>query len=172
MGLLVCTMLTGNAHARGTYQDPDAFLAEVFAGEPPPAQAVWLLDERPTRVQAILGHPYEGLRVRYWLEDGRSAWILDEIGKDRPITTGIVVSRGRIEDIRVLVFRESRGWEVRRESFRDQFRGARLDGDDGLDRTIDGITGATLSVRALKRQARLALYLHGLVTGDGPKATP
>ena len=31
---------------------------------------------------------------------------------------------------------------------------------DELDRTIDGISGATLSTRALTKLARLALYLH------------
>ncbi|MCP4949490.1 MAG: FMN-binding protein [Aestuariibacter sp.] len=32
-----------------------------------------------------------------------------------------------------------------------------------LDRQIDGITGATLSVRAVTRLARMALYLHSQI---------
>ena len=93
--------------------------------------------------------------------NSRSAWILEEIGKDKPITVGLVVNNNTLERIRVLIFRESRGWEVRYPFFTDQFRGAGLADEHRLDRHIDGISGATLSVRALEKLARLALYLHG-----------
>lgn len=98
--------------------------------------------------------------MRYWGEKHRTAWILEEIGKERPITVGLVIDNGRLETVKVLVFRESRGWEVRYPFFTDQFNGARLTNEHGLDRSIDGISGATLSVRALKKLARLALFLH------------
>jgi uncharacterized protein with FMN-binding domain len=101
--------------------------------------------------------------VRYWGDAGRSAWILEEVGKEQPITVGLVVSDGRIERVKVLVFRESRGWEVRHPFFTDQFRDTGLTGERDLDRDIDGISGATLSVRALKKLARLALYLHTVI---------
>jgi hypothetical protein len=38
-----------------------------------------------------------------------------------------------------------------------QFKGASLTGDRGLDRRFDAITGATISVNAMKNMARLAL---------------
>ncbi len=44
--------------------------------------------------------------------------------------------------------------------FTEQFRGTLLTAENQLNRHIDGITGATLSVRALKKLARLSLYLH------------
>jgi hypothetical protein len=59
----------------------------------------------------------------------------------------------------VLVYRESRGQEVRQSSFLKQFKSARLAKGDQLDRDIDGIVGATLSVGAMERMARLALFL-------------
>ncbi len=71
----------------------------------------------------------------------------------------MVINEGRLEIIKVLVFRESRGEEIRHPFFTDQFKDARLDHKGNLDRTIDGISGATLSVRAMKKLARLALYL-------------
>ena len=98
-------------------------------------------------------------RIRYWDDGTRSAWILEEIGKVKPITTGYVVNSGKIERVAVLIYRESRGWEVRHKFFTDQFIGATVDGDYRLDRNIDGISGATLSVDALTRLGRLALYL-------------
>lgn len=143
----------------GVYQDPDRFVAAAFAGDPPPAKALWIDNALRAELTEILGHEPSGLRVRYWGRAGRTAWVLDEIGKHRPITGGVIVDRGAIEDIRVLVFRETRGWEIRHRFFTDQFIKARLD-RGALTEPIDGITGATLSVRAMKRIASAALLLH------------
>jgi Na+-transporting NADH:ubiquinone oxidoreductase subunit NqrC len=49
---------------------------------------------------------------------------------------------------------------VRYPFFTDQFNGLQLDENNRLQRKIDGISGATLSVNALTRLARLALHLH------------
>lgn len=159
-GLVWWLFATGIAQAQNIYQEPQEFIAESFAGTPPEPQVLWLTGALRDQVQAILDHQPAALRVRYWVRDGRSAWVLEEIGKERPITVGIVVDDRGIERIKVLVFRESRGWEVRYPFFTDQFHGARLDGSQQLDRHIDGISGATLSVRALKKVARVALLLH------------
>lgn len=149
--------------ARGTYQSSEDFLTEVFQDSVPEPEIIWFTGKLRDDATAILGHPPGNLRQRYWYRAGRSAWVLEEIGKERPITVGIVVKNNRIERIKVLVFRESRGWEVRYPFFTDQFHGASLAEDNRLDRNIDGISGATLSVRALKKLARVALLLHGKV---------
>jgi hypothetical protein len=143
-----------------SYQSSGDFLQEVFAAAPPAPRVLWLNGERKQTAAAILGHPYPGLRIRYWRKGGRTAWILEEIGKEKPITTGLVVGPAGMELLRVLDFRESRGWEVRYPFFTEQFTGIGLSEDRQLDRHIDGISGATLSVRALQKLARLALYLH------------
>jgi hypothetical protein len=148
------------AHGQDTYQEPEAFLRETFPEGVPEPEVLWLIGEIEKDVKAIMGHDLGQLRVRYWFKDGRSAWILEEIGKEEPITTGIVVDEGKIERIKVLIFRESRGWEVRYDFFTGQFKGAQLQEDHELDRPIDNISGATLSVRALTKLARLALYFH------------
>ena len=155
-------------HAGGVYQEPDAFIAEVFDGNAPKPGIIWLNKDLKLQLKEILGHDYKGLRVRYWQLDGRSAWILDEIGKGKPITTSIVVNNGRIERVRVLVFRESRGWEVRHSFFTEQFDDATLKENRELDRRIDNISGATLSVRAVTRLARIALLLDQQL--EKPKA--
>lgn len=161
--LLLLVSATGTTPAAEIYQSTQEFLSEVFGGQPPPARALWLKDDIRDTSTAIMGHPYPGLRIRYWLQGGRSAWILEETGKEKPITTGLVVNTGGMELVRVLAFRESRGWEVRYPFFTDQFRGIGLDDDYALNHAIDGISGATLSVRALEKLARLALYLHSQV---------
>ena len=143
------------------HQAPAEFLAEQL---PECRQrALWLDRGLKDEAAALLDRPYAGARVRYCEHDGRTAWILDEIGKTEPITTGIVIDAGRVEQVRVLVFRESRGGEVHREAFTRQYREATLQDDYRLDRAIDGITGATLSVWALNRQVRLALLFDRAV---------
>ena len=157
---LLLMLLAGQVLARGVYQTPEAFLDEVFATAPPAPQVLWLKGDIKAAAGEILGHSYPGLRIRYWGREQRTAWILEEIGKEKPITVGLVVNPQGMELIRVLEFRESRGWEVRYPFFTGQFSGIGLTTKRELDRPIDGISGATLSVRALKKLARLALYLH------------
>jgi len=153
-------LISAYALADSPYQSSDEFLGETFAGSPPAPKVVWLQGEVKETAGNILGHAYPGIRIRYWGKDKRTAWILEEVGKTQPITVGIVVDETGLESIRVLAFRESRGWEVRYPFFTDQFTGIQLTADNKLDRPVDGISGATLSVRALKKLARLALYLH------------
>ena len=154
----------GIAGARGVYQAPEAFLEEVFGGDVPAPEKLWVNEAMKPAIRDILGHDLAALRLSYWRRDDRTAWILEEIGRDLPITAGLVVNGGAIETVRILIFRESRGWEVRYPFFTDQFRGAALDDEGRLDTGIDGISGATLSVRAVRKLATLALYFHGVVT--------
>jgi len=168
LGALVIVMLwAAAAAAKDVYQTPEAFLEEVFDGSLPEPEALWLTGELRKQVDELLRHSSPGLRVRYWKRGERTAWILEDIGKYEPITTGVVVNSGRLQRIKVLIYRESRGWQVRHDWFTRQFEGARLTEDRRLDTNIDGISGATLSVRALTGIAELALFLHRQVTGDG-----
>jgi len=143
------------------YQSPADFIGEYLPGCTP--QALWLNSELKSEIERLVDHPWPGVRVRYCSHGDKTAWILDEIGKTEPITSGIVVDSGRIERVRVLVFRESRGSEVHRSAFISQYEDAVLDAGNDLDRRIDGITGATLSVYALSRQVKLALLLDRVV---------
>ena len=157
LALLAAALLAlGSARAE-VIQDPDAFVGEIFGGRPAP-KVLWLTRDIQAEATAILEHPPAQLRQRYWSDARRSLWILEEIGKEEPITAGFVVADGRIEHVRVLVYRESRGGEVREPAFVKQFQGAKLAKSNRLDRDIDGIVGATLSVGAMQRMARLALY--------------
>lgn len=152
------------------HQDPESFLAEFLPGCE--KKALWLTAEVKERVEQLVDRPFPGVRVRYCRAGDRTGWILDEIGKTEPITTGVVVNASQVETVRVLVFRESRGGEVHREAFVRQYEAARLNGEDALDRPIDGITGATLSVYALSRQVKLALYLDEVARQSAAKASP
>lgn len=158
IGLLLF-LFSLSVFARGVYQTDEAFLADTFNNAIPKSKVMWVKGDLRQAISDILGHNYSSLRIRYWQQEQRSAWILEEIGKDKPITFGIVIVEGYVEKVRVLAFRESRGDEIRHPAFTQQFNQARLEGDQ-LDRHIDGISGATLSVRAMTVVVELALYLE------------
>ena len=135
---------------------------------PPAMHQLWLTPAVKSRLQAILGHPYPGLRVRYWESGGKTAWVLDETGKEQPITAGIVIKQGKVESLEILAYRESRGSEVQQSFFTHQFEQAALDRRDALDKKVDGISGATLSVSAVSRMARAALALDAATRNGEP----
>tara|TARA_R110002167_G_scaffold229026_3_gene434415 strand:+ start:77 stop:619 length:543 start_codon:yes stop_codon:yes gene_type:complete len=150
--------LTGHADEDQHYQDQQDYIQEMLGALPPP-NVYWLEEKDKHIVEDILAHSFNKIRLRYWQKDQQSVWVLDEIGKEKPITVGIYVKQGQISNLRVLTYRESRGDEVRHEFFTRQFNQATLNAQLELDRHIDGITGATMSVRALSKLARIALYL-------------
>lgn len=150
------------------YQSGPDFIAETFAPAEADSRSLWLTPHVRDQAEKILTHPVAGLRVRFFQSARKTAWILDETGKERPITVGIVIEDERILDIKILAYRESRGGEVRYPAYTRQYRGSRLSASGKLDKTIDGITGATLSVRAVTNVSRLALYYHSLVMHSEP----
>lgn len=160
---LLLLMLALPAWAADQDAEIDRFLTETL-GKPPTAEMLWIVGDLQPAVRAILEHDYPAARVRYWRRGMRTVWVLDEIGKEMPITVGVAINDGAVERVKVLVYRESRGWEVKSPAFTAQFSGAKLAEGQRLDRHIDGISGATLSVRALSRLTRLALLLDRQVS--------
>lgn len=168
--LAAAVALAGDGGQAGRYMEVDDYLGSAFPAGVPKAQVLWVSGELRETVEQVLGHRFGKLRTRYWFDGDRSVWVLDEIGKELPITIGVTVRSGVIADIKVLEFRESRGWEVKYPFFTDQFKEARLAEDSRLDRDIDSITGATLSVGAVTRVARVALILHDNIPQSGAYA--
>lgn len=163
--LLACLLLiTASAFAEqyDLLSERD-FLAAAFPGERPQAGKLRINPELASELAAIFRHRFRDEKVRYWQAGTRTAWRLEEIGKEKPISIGVVVDNARLVSIAVLVYREGHGMEVAEPAFTAQFPGAALidvnDDKNRLDRDIDNITGATLSVRAMTRTARAALLL-------------
>ena len=166
--LLLCILLAPNLRAEQQLLTPEAFLAEAFAAQTPKQNVLWLTKDVALQAKNILGHAPAQLRQKYWQVGDSTAWIFEEIGKEEPITAGFVVTAGKLQQVRVLVYRESRGWEVRYPAFLKQYQGLELKTDNFLSRNIDGISGATLSVNAMNRMARLALYYDQLSRTSNP----
>lgn len=160
--LVLSLILLVPAQAATTvYLKPDKFVRDACGGRIPTTKALSLTAQHQAQITKLLRKPYRPSRVRYWVSGGKMVVILDEIGKTQPITTGFVVNEGAIEQVRVLIYRETIGSEVRRPTFTRQLAGATLKGTR-LNRRVNNIAGATLSVRALTRLAAVALYLDSV----------
>ncbi|MBI2506398.1 MAG: FMN-binding protein [Candidatus Latescibacteria bacterium] len=97
------------------------------------------------------------------------AVVSEEIGKFRPITFMVGVAPDlSVRGVAVLVFRESRGSEVRRSRFLSQYRGKSPRDPVRLNRDIVNISGATLSVRALNFGVKKVLILLQAMYGPPP----
>ena len=167
--LLASTAALGESEA-GLYLTRSEFLIESFGHDGPASSTVWIDDELRAKATKVLGHPPASLRMRYWHENERTAWIIDEIGKEQNITFGVVIDGGQVQSFRVLQFRETRGWEIRYPFFTRQFSALRLADNGRLSHGIDGISGATLSVKAATQSANFALILDEYTRTHTPAA--
>lgn len=96
------------------------------------------------------------------------AIITEEIGKFHPYTFIVAANRkGKISNIAVLVYRESRGAEIKHKRFLRQFKGKSLKSPIRINKDIINITGATMSVVTMCSGVRKVLavidafYLSG-----------
>lgn len=163
--LLICVGLlsSGALAQKGQFLTTEDFHKLAFPEQEMKWQTLWVNKTLRAEMEEILNHSVAGLRIRYWGHGQRTAWMFEEIGKELPITVGVVVEGDSIDQVHIMEYRESRGGEVRYPFFTKQFIGVKLEQNAErvkLDSHIDGITGATLSVRALKKIATLALFCH------------
>jgi len=96
------------------------------------------------------------------------AVILNEIGKHENITFIVGVSpKGKVTEVAVMEYRESRGGEVKEQRFLSQFKGKTSNDPIRVNQDIVNYTGATLSSNAIARGVRRALALTQLFYGTG-----
>ncbi|MDE0853565.1 MAG: FMN-binding protein [Nevskia sp.] len=145
------------------YETQDAFLAETFGAAVPAPRFLDLDGTAQSQINAALGHNYQQARLRYWKGNGKTAWVIEDKGKEgyQLTTAAFAVKGGAIDIARVLIYRESHGEEVAQAAFLNKFTGAHAVGGK-LDRSIDSISGATLSVLMMQRMAAAAIALDAL----------
>jgi Na+-translocating ferredoxin:NAD+ oxidoreductase subunit G len=96
------------------------------------------------------------------------AVIDDELGLHQPITFATrLSSRGIIDRVEIMVYREPRGDEVRDARFRKQFEGKSAQDPLRLDRDIDAVSGATISSASTAKAVRRAVVLVEVLTAEG-----
>ena len=153
------------ANAEETLLDKQAFLNKAFPEDLPIEKKLWITKADHEEIEKIVGTKYDFFRVGYWQKDHKTAFILEDIGKYKPITVGFIINDSKIENVEVLIYRESHGWEIKYPFFTSQFSQVTLEGDK-LSKEISNISGATLSVDALKRMAKLALHLESMINNS------
>lgn len=171
--LIFLCLFSLSALAKGVYQKPSEFVAEAFDQAAPAPQLYNYNADDLKAISSIQANQVSSGRTRYWQQGNTTVWVLSRTGKTKPITAGFIVQNGKILRSKVLIFKESRGWEIRFKYFTQQFTDAVIDEAYKLDRHIDNISGATLSVRAMQKMARIALYLDQQVTdnsGSSPQS--
>jgi FMN-binding domain len=88
------------------------------------------------------------------------ALVQNTIGKHKPMTYMVGVdNRGYISNIELLIFRESRGSEVRQKRFNSQYEGKTVLDPVRLNKDIINISGATMSVRSMTAGIKRVLVL-------------
>lgn len=111
--------------------------------------------------QPLQAAPYDFLAV---FDGGRRllgyALVTEEKGKYRPITFMVgLTPELRVQDVAVMVYRESRGGEVRSKRFLSQYAGKRATDPLQVNRDIINVTGATISVRSINAGVHRVLLL-------------
>jgi Na+-translocating ferredoxin:NAD+ oxidoreductase RnfG subunit len=99
------------------------------------------------------------------------AAVTEERGRYRPITFMVGVRPdGAVQDVAVMVYRETRGGEVRQRRFLAQYRGKTVRSPIATDRDIINVSGATISVRSMNAGVRKVLAVVQAAFGGTPPA--
>jgi len=171
LAALLVLALAAPAGAARVYVTAEQAVTRHF---PPPAtttrKVAWLTaaqaqeiehrsGERPRRVVPYDEARRAGRLIGY-------AFVDDVIGRTEPITYLVATTPdAAVVGVDLLTFRESHGYQVERQTWRDQFHGRRLGPELHLGRAIDSISGATLSARALTRGVRRLLATTEVALG-------
>ena len=129
----------------------------------------WLTDVQKQAIEELCLQTIKETRFTFYVGKKNSKpmgyMLIDNIiGKSFPITFYTLLNiDGTVRGVEIMVYREPQGWEVRNESFRNQFFGRDSSSDS---REIHSITGATLSVNALRTGVYKALAAYKILYLD------
>ena len=129
------------------------------------AEELRLTPDQKLQIQDRIGwkFPEESFRAFQAETDGKVdgyAVIQETIGKHRPITYIVgITPQGKVFDVEIMVYRESKGSEVRRKRFNAQYEGKTAQDPISINKDIINITGATMSVRSVSAGVKRALVL-------------
>jgi H+/Na+-translocating ferredoxin:NAD+ oxidoreductase subunit G len=126
-------------------------------------EVLTLHPEQKTLIQELIGWNFPETSFECFIGEtnGKTdgwALIQNTIGKHKPMTYMVGVNpQGEATNVEVLVFRESRGSEVRTKRFNYQYEGKNLHDPIRINRDIINISGATMSVRSMSAGVKRAL---------------
>ena len=159
--LILTCLFTAHANTKQSEAET-SFLSETFNGNVPKKQRLIVKGEAKNQIKSIMGNKYKKRLFSYWQNDTQQVWILNSIGKYKPITAAFSIQNCSVKSAHVLVYREQHGYEIKYPFFLTQFTDAKIDSALKLNTKIDNISAATLSVNSMKRMAKMALLLSKL----------
>ena len=128
-------------------------------------EVIKISPDKKTQIEERIGwkFPEESFDV-YIGETGNHvdgyALVQNTIGKHKPMTYMVGIdSTGHVSDVELLIFRESRGSEIRQKRFNAQYEGKTVNDPVRINRDIINISGATMSVRSMSAGIKRVLVL-------------
>lgn len=128
-------------------------------------EIIRLTPEQKEQIESRIGWKFpEGEFELYTGETGDKldgyAMIHNTVGKHKPMTYMVGVDAGgQVTHVELMVFRESRGSEVRKKRFNYQYEGKTVLDPVRINKDIINISGATMSVRSMSAGVKRVLVL-------------
>ena len=134
----------------------------IFPGATFTRADVTLSDEQKKQIEDASGVDVRDRTEQVWKVDGGGWLIVDEVlGKHEFITYALGLdASGAVKQIEILDYRETYGYEVRDAKWRAQFAGMTSQSAPKLGKSIQNVSGATLSCRHLTDGVRRLLVFH------------
>ena len=151
---------------------PSERFAQTALGILPPSQKLALTPAMKDALRPAWGGRYSGRTETYREHAGVRIWVLRARGKHGWVRAGFAVENGRIIKTEVLFSKEQRGKVIQTSRFLRQFSGVGLKQGKKLDRHIDGYSGATISVNAMKKMALAVLILDSFIPVEAVTEPP
>jgi hypothetical protein len=178
--LVLASLLASTGSEAKVYLTRDEALALAFGGGAGiERETVFLTESQLRRARELAGEDVEivgALVARYVGRVGGApagtAYFDTHLVRTLEETVMVVVTPdGRVGRIEILSFGEPREY-LPKKAWLQQFPGRELDRDLRLQRGLHGITGATLSARAVTGAARRILAIHRCLLEAAPKGSP
>ena len=161
--LLIIATISTSAFSEEIADKNRFLMSGLDVKELPSHSYIIINEEIQDNIKKILKDTYHLPIIKYWKAGNKVGFVLEAIGKHEFITTGYIVENNKIIDAKVLVYRENYGYEIEHDYFLDQIRGNSIKKNGKLVKSIANISGATLSVKAMRKLSKLSLYLYTII---------
>lgn len=167
--LLPLTMVTSVAYATDYYNVEQAQKVLFPTADKFVASPIELTDDQKEQIETIAKVRQRKKDLQVWRAEAKGKllgyFIVDEvIGKHEFITYCAGISpEGKVVAMEIMSYRETKGGQVKDESWRKHFIGKSLNDPFKLDVDIPNISGATLSCRNLTDGVKRLLAIHKVV---------
>ena len=159
----LAVMIFGNMVWAETVIELKAYLKQGLAGSASLTKELFNLSlDQKNQMKKIAAESSDDSFVFYY---GKSAQgkleiactVVSQQGKEGPMTIGVCFDpSGLVNKVTILEFSEERGKPVKEQTFLKQFNGKKVSDAFQVGKDIDGISGATISSKAVSEAVRKA----------------